>query len=156
MKFNLLITFLAAFIPMLVGTVWYNPKVFGNAWMQANGFTKDDLDKSKMGLIFGLSFLFAIILSVQLNTVVIHQFGVTQTLQQHPELLQQILSEHANHFRSFGHGVLHGIVFSLFTVLPIIGTHALYEKKSFKYVAIHVGYWLVNFALMGGVICEFS
>jgi hypothetical protein len=31
---NFLAVPLAAVIPILVGMIWYNPKVFGNAWMK--------------------------------------------------------------------------------------------------------------------------
>ena len=28
-----------AFVPMVMGFIWYNPKVFGNAWMKSLGIT---------------------------------------------------------------------------------------------------------------------
>ena len=42
---------------------------------------------------------------------------------------------------------------ALFVALPIIGINALFERKSAKYVALHLGYWAISLALMGGVIC---
>ena len=38
--------------------------------------------------------------------------------------------------------------------MPILGIQAMFEKKSFKYVAINAGYWIVTLAIMGGIICE--
>jgi hypothetical protein len=61
---------------------------------------------------------------------------------------------YGTNFRTFKHGAFHGALASLFFALPIIGIIALFEKKTFKYVAIHTGYWLVTLALMGGVICN--
>ena len=40
------------------------------------------------------------------------------------------------------------------TLYLITDTAAAYfEKKGFKYIAINAGYFIVSFALMGGVIC---
>jgi hypothetical protein len=36
--------------------------------------------------------------------------------------------------------------------LPVLATNALFEQKSFKYVAINAGYWIVTLALMAGII----
>ena len=48
MHFNMLLTSaMAGLIPLLVGFIWYNPKVFGTAWMNVNGFT--DPEKMKEG-----------------------------------------------------------------------------------------------------------
>ena len=36
--------------------------------------------------------------------------------------------------------------------MPVLSTNALFEQKSFKYVMINAGYWIVTMALMGGLI----
>ena len=41
----------------------------------------------------------------------------------------------------------------LFITLPITGVNALYERRSFKYVLISGGYWIVSFMIIGGIIC---
>lgn len=47
---------IAAVIPLLVGMVWYNPKVFGNAWMGATGLDEAKAkDGFNMPLVFGLT-----------------------------------------------------------------------------------------------------
>jgi hypothetical protein len=58
-------------------------------------------------------------------------------------------------FRTFKHGMLHGIITSIFLVLPIIGINALFERRGAKYIFIHVGFWAICFALMGGILCQF-
>jgi len=37
--------------------------------------------------------------------------------------------------------------------LPIIGTNALFERKSAKYIFINAGYWIVTLGVMGAIIC---
>jgi hypothetical protein len=41
-------------------------------------------------------------------------------------------------------------------VLPVIGTNALFERKSGKYIFINWGYWAVSMTLMGGTICQWA
>ncbi len=166
MKFNLLVTALAALIPLVVGAVWYNPKVLGNAWKKTNGFDTEYKSKTKMIVIILVSFVFNFFLAATLTMLVIHQFGFFSTLNGVPGLTEpgseafnfakQFMSNYGDNYRTFKHGVLHGVLFAFFAVLPIIGTHALYESKGVKYIAIHVGYWVVSLALMGGVICQFA
>ena len=162
MSLNPIALLVAALVSLPIGFVWYNPKVFGNAWMKAIGKTQEDLNKNSpnMILIFGLSLLFAFMIAMMLNVVVIHQNGLASVFQS-PDLKGksvQILidgnvSDISNYFRTFGHGAFHGVLVSIFLALPIIAQSAVYERKSFKYIAISVGYWVVTLAIMGGIIC---
>ncbi|KAA1244012.1 DUF1761 domain-containing protein [Aquimarina sp. RZ0] len=166
MEFNFLITAIAALIPMILGFIWYNPKVFGTAWMNACGFTEEDLKGSNMALIFSLSYVFSFFLAFILNTFVIHQFGFFSTLMNDPDLMkegtetyqyaQDFMNKYGGNFRTFGHGALHGTMIGLMVVLPVLGTNAMFERKGFKYILVNVGYWVVCLAFMGGVICHFA
>ena len=40
---------IAAIVPLIVGSIWYNPKVFGSAWMNVNGFYEKE-SKNKDGM----------------------------------------------------------------------------------------------------------
>ena len=42
----------AAVSALIVGFIWYNPKVFGNAWMQAAGMTEEQAKGGNMAKIF--------------------------------------------------------------------------------------------------------
>lgn len=167
MQFNMIITSaLAALIPLIVGMVWYNPKVFGTAWMNANGFT--DPDKMKEGfnmpLVFGLTYVFSFFIAFSLAAVVIHQFGFFSMLQ-HKIMMKDAATmdffktgfdTYGNEFRTFKHGTLHGAILGVTVALPIVAINALFERKGFKYIAIHAGYWIVSLVLMGGFICQFA
>ncbi|MEQ1553960.1 MAG: DUF1761 domain-containing protein [Ferruginibacter sp.] len=150
----------AGFIPLIVGFVWYNPKVFGYAWMKTIGKTEDDLKGANMALIFGLTYLFGCMLAMALMSIVIHQWGFNSVFQGDTSVESASYTKHffetyGDRFRTFKHGVLHGSITGTFLALPIIGTNALFERRSAKYVAIHVGYWVVTMALMGGLLCQF-
>lgn len=164
METNYLALLGAAFIPMIMGFLWYGPMLFQDKWMKEMNFTKKDLEGGNMLLIFGLSFVFSLLIAFFMQFLVIHQFGVYQTLAGEPEFMngsgkgftyfQEFMNNFGDRFRTFKHGALHGVITGLFFVLPIIGIKSLFERKSFKYVAINVGYWVVTLALMGGVICQ--
>lgn len=64
-----------------------------------------------------------------------------------------LMSTYGGNFRTFGHGALHGVITALIFVFPLIATNSLFERKSWKYNLIHVGYWLISLALVGGVLC---
>src|SRR5689334_1078372 len=56
----------AAVATFLIGGLWYSPFLFGRVWMSANNFSEADLKKSNMAKIFGLSFVFALVMSANL------------------------------------------------------------------------------------------
>ena len=63
---NWLAVLAAAVSTFVLGGLWYSPAVFGRAWMSANGLSQADLSKGNMARIFGLSFLFALVMSANL------------------------------------------------------------------------------------------
>lgn len=165
--FNLPIILLAALIPLVIGFLWYNPNVFGTAWMSASGLTTESTKGTNMLKLLLLSFIFSFFIAFSLQFVVIHQMHIYSLLNHHEKELGdsstvaggffKIYSEnYAGEFRTFGHGALHGVLTALFLILPIIATNAIYERKSFKYIMINAGYWTVCFLLMGGIICAFA
>ncbi|MGZ3864696.1 MAG: DUF1761 domain-containing protein [Bacteroidia bacterium] len=161
------VVLVAAIIPMLTGFIWYNPKIFGTAWQIEAGVTEEKMKGANMAKIFGLAYLLSVLIASSMMFITIHQFGVFSTLATDPKavadpttevgaLFKGIMEKYGTNFRTFKHGAFHGVLSSLFIALPILGTNALFERKSFKYVAINVGYWMLTMALMGGVVCAFA
>ena len=163
---NFLILLLAALVPMVMGFIWYNPKVMGTAWMNATGLTDEKMKGANMPVIFGVSFLLSFFLAFGLQFIVIHQWGVASALSTDPSITDptselggyfaNFMAKYGNNFRTFKHGALHGTMTGILMALPILGTNALFERKGFKYIMINVGYWTITMALMGGIICQFS
>ncbi|MCB9261759.1 MAG: DUF1761 domain-containing protein [Flavobacteriales bacterium] len=155
---GLLILLLAALVPMVIGFIWYNPKVMGNAWMAESGMTKEKAEGANMPLVFGLSFVFACLLSFAMHSMTIHQMGVYSIFNGDKSQLDYIdfMSKYSENFRTFKHGLFHGIIGGLVVALPILATNALFERKSFKYIAINAGYWMITLGIMGGIICQWS
>jgi hypothetical protein len=160
MQFNWWLLLVAGLIPLFVGFIWYNPKVFGNAWMKSIGMTEESMKGGNMALIFGLCYLFACMLAMSMMSIVIHQMGISSVFQgdETPEsaaYMKNFFDAYGGRFRTFKHGALHGTIAGFFIALPILGINALFERRGIKYMAIHTGYWAVTLALMGGVICAF-
>ena len=166
MEINFLILLAATLIPLVVGFIWYNKKVFGVAWMKAAGVSEDSAKNANMGLIFGLTVLFSFFIAFMMQSMVIHQFSVFGLLSQQPDfktegsessmMLKRFQELYWGSYRTFKHGAFHGTLTALFFAIPILGINSLFERKGFKYIAINGGYWIVSLALMGGVICAFS
>lgn len=167
MEINWLIVLAATAVPMVTGFIWYNPKIgFGNSWMAASGMTMEKAKSANMGLILGLTALFAFFIAMALQSMVIHQYSVFGILSTQPDaanpashssvMFKDFMEHYGTSYRTFKHGAFHGALAGIMLALPLIGTGALYEGKGFKYIAIHSGYWTLNLALMGGIICAFN
>jgi len=163
---NILVVLLAALIPMVIGFIWYNPKVFGTAWMNATGMTPEKAKTSNMAVTFGLTFLFSFFIALIMQMLTIHQFHVTAILTTQPDsadpnseaaqMLKKFMELFGTSYRTFKHGAFHGTIAGILMALPVVAINALFEMKGFKYIAINAGYFIVCMALMGGVICAFT
>jgi hypothetical protein len=157
---------IAAFVPMIMGFIWYNPKVFGKAWMDSIGMTEDKLKEGfNMPLVMGLCYIFSFFLAFGMVFATIHEYHIfsmfmneaNEFKEPHNSTAQWVISimnEHGSNFRTFKHGAFHGILSGFMFALPIVGINALFERRGFKYIAIHVGFWIVCMSLMGGFVCH--
>lgn len=154
MEFNFLAILVAAVIPIVLGFIWYNPKVFGIAWMRAAEMTEVKMKGGNMAVIFGVSLLLSVMLAFFTNFLVIHEFGVYGLTEGNLEgaTTQAFLEEFQGVWRTFKHGALHGAMAGVMLALPIIGINALFERKSGKYILINAGYWIVCLTIMGSII----
>lgn len=155
MEMNYLAILVAALSSFVVGFIWYNPKVFGTIWMTEIGMTEEKAKQGNMVKIFGLTFVFALIFAFMMNTITIHQIGALQLAggNENDKAFLAYMQVHGEMFRTFKHGALHGFIAGLFLALPIVGTNALFEQKSWKYIFVTSGYWVVVMTVMGAIIC---
>ncbi len=163
MPVNFVAVLVAALVPTVIGFIWYNPKVFGTAWMNASGMTEEKIKGGNMPLIFGVSFVLSLLLAMYMNVLAIHQNnidGVFMVENQVPApgseeavFLADFHEKYDGLHRTFNHGVVHGIFATILFILPILGTNALFERKGWKYILVNVGYWLVTVSIMAGIVC---
>lgn len=117
----------AALSTFLLGGIWYSPAVFGKAWMRENGFTEEDLKKGNMVKIFGLAFLLGLVAAINL------------AMFMGPDV-------------DFSMGAFYGFLAGFGWVATFVGTHYLFERRSFKLFLINAGYSVVALTIMGIII----
>lgn len=163
---NYWLAFVVALIPFVVGAIWYGP-LFGKTWQGLVGLSDEKIQSANMLKTMGLAYVFAFIICLMLQMVVIHQYGLSGMFGMLPEwadkssglwadlnVLNDKYGMYTRHMH-FGHGALHGGIFGLLFVGPILATHANFAQQNWKLPAIHTGYWIVTLALAGGVLCQF-
>ena len=158
---NFLAILVAALSTLPVGFIWYNPKVFGTIWMNETGMTEEKAKGANMLKVFGLTILFSLMIAFILQFIVIHQWGASgmiggpMTADVKPSY-EAFMTDYGHAYRTFKHGMLHGFQAGLFLALPIIGINSLFERKSWKYILINAGYFMVCLTIMGGIICAWE
>jgi hypothetical protein len=163
---TLILHLLVALIPLVIGAIYYNNALFGKAWMKSSGMTEEKVKSGNMLLIFGMTYLLSFLFSFMLEYMVVHSIGVSGVLfgeefgvDASSDLgvqLQAIIDQYGERYNTFKHGAFHGFFFSIFIVIPITAVIAMFERRSFKYIMIHWGYWAITLVLMGGVLCQFT
>ena len=160
MEINFLAILVAALATLPIGFIWYNPKVFGSVWMKETGMTEEKAKGANMLKIFGLTILFSFMIAFVLQTMVIHQFGALGMVGGGATVpkpsFDAFMADYGHAYRTFKHGMLHGFIAGLFLALPIVGINALFERKSWKYILINGGYFIICLTIMGGIICAWE
>jgi hypothetical protein len=128
MKLNIGAVLVAAVVNFVIGGLWYSPALFYKPWMRANGFTDDDVRKGSPAVIFGVSFVFCLIMAANLAAFL---SGPETTVSW-----------------AVGAGVLAGLGWAA----PGLGVVALFERRPWSYILINGGYLTVSFAAMGLVL----
>lgn len=156
---NWIAVLVSALTTLVVGFIWYNPKVFGTVWMKENGLTQEELRKGNMLKIFGLTYIFSILIVTVEMSLTIHQSGAVgmiggpMMINEALPSFQAFMNDYGTAFRTFKHGALHGFITGLFFAFPIIAINGLFERKSWKYIFIHAGFWILSLTIIGSIIC---
>ena len=127
MSVNYLAVLTAALSTFVIGGLWYSPMLFQGVWMRANHFTEKDLPPQGMGKVFGLAFVFALVMA----------FNLAMFLNA-PDT-------------TMAWGATAGALSAIWVGLGI-GTVALFERRPAMYTVINGGYWLVSFIVMGAIL----
>jgi len=124
---NWLAVLVAGISAFIIGGIWYSPALFGKMWMKENDITIEQIQKSNKGKVYGLAFLFTMIIAVN---------------------LAMFLNAPDIHLSM---GLLYGFLTGvwIFCGIAIVG---LFEQKTGRYIFINGGYMLVALSLMGAII----
>ena len=159
---NWLIIPIAAFLPLVLGFIWYHPNVLGTKLAQING--EPATHKRSLGKT-ALIYLFSVILAYVLTLMSVHQIGVYQLFFTDPEIananseaslfIKDFMAKYGRRHRSFGHGVVHGAEAGFMFGITLFGITTLMQGKPLRRIWIHLGFWVVCCSLMAGLTCAF-
>lgn len=161
MDLNYAACFSIAFIPLVLGFLWYHPKSLMHRWVGI------DHPFSQIANLTPLAILWAFFLSVILvygyTNLIIHQLGFYELFftdimmgsDEAKQVTTEFLAKYGQKHRHFGHGVFHGAINTFVVALPFLGFYALLEGKTNKELVFHFLYWLITSMIMGGLIAEF-
>jgi hypothetical protein len=110
-----------------IGGLWYSPALLGKMWMRENGFTEEDMKKGNMIKIFGLALILGFVAAINLAMFL----GPTADLMM---------------------GGFYGFLAGFGWVATFVGTHYLFERKSFTLFLINAGYSVIALTVMGLII----
>lgn len=111
----------------LVGWIWYGP-LFGKTWMTALGITEEQIQQGNPAKIFGLAFIFELIIAFTL-AIFLNDPAIGN-----------------------GEGAFYGFLAGFGWVFFALAVNGLYEQRSWKYTLINGGYWTVAFTVMGLIL----
>lgn len=140
-EMNWLAIIVAALIPMIMGAIYYGP-LFGKTWLSSLGYTKEDFEGRNEPLIYGLALLMAFLVSWSLKILI---ELVHKDVNSSGELI-------FGSFHTFGHGALHGALMAATLVVPVLISLSLFQKNTAKNILLNAGYWIICFAIMGGIV----
>jgi hypothetical protein len=124
---NHLAVFVCAVANLALGALWYSPLLFSRAWLGETKLSEEQL-RSNPAKMFGLTFLFALIISYNLAFFL----GDDQTTPAWGATA----------------GFLAGFGFSTLSFAII----ALFERRSWRYLLINSGFITVYFTLIGFIL----
>ena len=125
---ELLVAPLATFV---IGFLWYGKPLFGKIWQNLVDLSDDEIQKSNMALIFGLSYVLYFIVALFLSIFI--------------EIAMML-----------GSSALLGGIFASLICIAFVGTtfgiNYLFARKTLKLYLIDIGYQVVSFFVMGLII----
>jgi Protein of unknown function (DUF1761) len=129
MEINWLAVFAAAVSSFVLGGVWYSA-LFAKAWQSAAGLSDEQIKNANMGLIFGGSFVLALVSSASFAVFLGSELDAMT-------------------------GALYGFTAGLCWVTASLGMNYLFERKSLRLFLINGGYHTLQFTLIGAILGAF-
>lgn len=113
-----------------VGAIWYGV-LFGKVWQREAGLSDEQVQGGNMPLIFGLTFLFEMLVAM----ILWHLIARTGA------------APHVVMMMAMG--------FAIGIMVPAVGINYLYQRKSGTLFAIDAGHFVLGMAAMGAVFVLF-
>lgn len=126
---NWLAVLVAGLSAFLLGGLWYSPILFYRQWLEANGFTDEQVQAgANPARSFGFSFVFALLMAVN---------------------LAMFLNDPST---TAGFGAFAGFAAGFGWAGLGLGIVALFEQRPWSYILINGGYLTVALTVMGVIL----
>ena len=131
LEVKLLSVFFAGIVSLVIGFVWYHPRVFGSVWMRLSNITPESVEKGKRRMPV---YAFIGLLASMLAAYVMNYFGIAWGV----------------------YDVIGAIELGFWSwvgfVAPTMLGMVLWEQKPLTLYCINALYWLVSFIAMAIVL----
>jgi hypothetical protein len=114
-----------------LGALWYSPVLFSKRWQKEVGFKEEDISKTNMAKVFGLSFLCMLLMVWALNFVI-----------------NSHKAEDVSLFQGLHYGAFMGFFFSMLT----LGINYLYQRRSIVLWLIDGIYVILGLSIAGMIL----
>ena len=142
---NFIAIIVAALVPNVVGALFYGP-IFGKTWLSSLGLTADEMKGRNEAVIYGSALLLSFVVAFFLNATI--------------ELTHKDVNAAGElvfgSFATFQHGLLHGGVMAMTMVVPVIISLGLFQKTHRTNIFLNCLFWVICYALMGGIVDAWS
>ncbi len=160
---NLLTLALVAFVPLVLGYIWFSESLFGGErWIQIAGINRELANKEVPLMKVIATMIPNFLIAFGLYNLIVHGSGVFGLVGGDTELLKtgtaaSFLQEYGSNYLTIKHGIFHGILPGYICfVLPVLLYVVIFERKSAKYFWVYSGYWILSLAIMGAIISKWG
>ncbi len=114
-----------------LGALWYSPLLFSKRWQKEVGFKEEEITKTNMAMVFGLSFLVMLLMTWALNFVI-----------------NSHKAEEVSMLQGLQYGLFTGFFFSMLTM----GINYLYQRRSVVLWLIDGFYVMLGLGIAGMIL----
>jgi len=133
----------AGLVPTALGALWSGP-LLGKQWLASTGKTEEWYrEQGNMPMIMGISVVLSIVLAWTIKIFIMTTHG-----DHFMDACETITGSH----NTFGHGMLHGAMYSAFWIIPLFVINGMFERRGPKNYWINIAYWILACAIMGGIV----
>ena len=128
---NIWAVLVSAFAFWALGALWYSPLLFGKRWQVEVGFKEEDIKKTNMVMVFGLSFVAMLLMVWALNFVI---------------------NSHKPETVNLGMGLHYGAFMGFFFAMLTMGINYLYQRRSLALWLIDGVYVTLGLSIAGMIL----
>lgn len=164
LTFNYIVVIVTTILPILLAKIWFSESTRSLFKLAPSNPKNDSPNKSI--LFYPITILLSLFFSISMHFQVIHQFhfkslfldevGFNESQGSAFKAFEYIMNSYGDKFRTYDHGIFHGLLNAIFIVLPILFLFKIefnFTKKALLY------YWLyfaLTMMITGSIICHFT